>query len=346
MANPSAAPHTVTARAFGKVNLHLGVGDAREDGYHELTTVFQAVDLHEDVTLVREDEQQGTLGLTVDSVFGDDVPTDPSNLAWRGVELVREIAREHVQRGEVLLSDPEVGLRIDIAKGVPMAGGMAGGSADAAAAMVAAAAFFWPADAIPEAELRSRAVSLGADVPFCLLGGTALGTGIGENLSPVLTRGKYHWVMVTNKKGLSTPKVFEKLDEQRELIAQGERPDVRAGDPGAVITSLRSGDPEQLAQHLANDLQAPAVSLFPELRETLGIARQTGALQAIVSGSGPTVAVLCRDEDHAGEVLGGITGAARGVRAVLATSPAGGARVIERYSNNNTERCVPLGRPD
>lgn len=331
MLNSSVAPDSVTARAYGKVNLHLGVGDAREDGYHELTTVFQAVDLYEDVTLTRESSQRGTLGLTVESMFGDDVPTDASNLAWRGVELVREIAREHAARGAELLSEPEVGLRIEIAKGVPVAGGMAGGSADAAAAMTAAAEFFWPAQALPVAELRSRSVALGADVPFCLLGGTALGTGIGENLTPVLTRGRYHWVMVTNRKGLSTPQVFKKLDEQRGEVALGTRPEVRAGDPDPILKALGSGDPEQLAVHLANDLQAPAISLLPELRETLGIARQAGALNAIVSGSGPTVAVLCRDADHASEVLSNITGSARGVRAVLACSPAAGASVM---SNN------------
>lgn len=330
MLNPSAAPQAVTAQAFGKVNLHLSVEDAREDGYHELTTVFQSVDLREEVRITRQDARQGTVGLSSESVFGDGAPTDPTNLAWRAVELVRDVARERQSQGESLLSNPDVGLEIHVNKGVPMAGGMAGGSADAAAALVAAAEFFWEPSDVPTRELRARAVKLGADVPFCLMGGTALGTGVGEKLSPVLTGGQYHWVMVTNRKGLSTPKVFHKLDEQRELAKTGERPDVRAGDPNGVLAALRSGDPERLALNLANDLQAPAISLLPELRETLGLAREAGALQAIVSGSGPTVAVLCRDEDHAAEVLGGITGAARGVRAVLATSPAGGAEVIGR----------------
>ncbi|MCX2162332.1 4-(cytidine 5'-diphospho)-2-C-methyl-D-erythritol kinase [Corynebacterium auriscanis] len=324
------APVTVTAEAYGKVNLLLGVGDARADGYHELTTVFQSVDLRETVTVTRVESKTGIQGLTADSVFDDHVPTDSTNLAWRAVELVREVAREHAAQGAQLRNSPDVGLRIDIRKGVPMAGGMAGGSADAAAAIVAAAEFFWPPEFVPIEELHARAVTLGADVPFCLLGGTALGTGIGEELSPILTRGTYHWVMVTNKKGLSTPTVFKKLDEQRQLAAEGQRPDVRVGDPGQVIKALRSGSAELLAAQLGNDLQAPAVSLLPELRETLGLAHQAGALRAIVSGSGPTVAVLCHDEDHAVEVLASITGAARGVRAVLATSPASGARVVAR----------------
>ena len=330
MLNSSAVPQAVIAQAFGKVNLHLSVEDAREDGYHDLTTVFQSVDLREEVSITRQDAQQGTVGLSSESVFGDDAPADSTNLAWRAVELVRDVAREHQAQGAQLLSDPDVGLEIRIKKGVPMAGGMAGGSADAAAALAAAAEFFWTPGAVPKEQLREHAVTLGADVPFCLMGGTALGTGIGEELSPVLTGGRYHWVMVTNKKGLSTPQVFHKLDQQRELAKTSERPDVRAGDPEGVLAALRSGDPERLALNLANDLQAPAVSLLPELRETLGLARQAGALQAVVSGSGPTIAVLCRDEDHAVEVLGGITGAARGVRAVLATSPAGGAEVIRR----------------
>lgn len=314
-----------TATAQGKINLHLAVGDVRPDGYHELTTVFQAVDLTERVTIeyVGDANSSGIRSLTVSGFDAHLVPTDSSNLAWRAVEAIQELDGAHT-------GGQSVSIHID--KGVPVAGGMAGGSADAAAALLAASDLFFrdsPADAPDMNTLMAIAAELGADVPFCLHGGTALGTGKGENLVPVMTSGTYHWAIATDKRGLSTPSVFAQLDKQREAAAAGQRPNRRTGTPDALMLALRSGDPHQLAEHLSNDLQAPAISLLPSLRQTLQAAREAGALTAIVSGSGPTVAMLCTDHDHAVDVATAVSVSGT-ASATLTTSTPGPAAGVEK----------------
>ena len=177
--------------------------------------------------------------------------------------------------------------------------------------------------------LMSIAAELGADVPFCLHGGTALGTGKGENLVPVMTSGTYHWAIATDKRGLSTPSVFAQLDKQREAAAARQRPNRRTGTPDALMLALRSGDPHQLAEHLSNDLQAPAISLLPSLRQTLQAAREAGALAAIVSGSGPTCAFLCEDDAHAQNVIAEVTADNPGTRGHIGHAPAPGAELLD-----------------
>lgn len=304
----SVVPPRLTVRAPAKVNLHLGVGDLRDDGYHELTTVFQALSLHDDVAVAA-----GPPGIPTVTITGDgaaDVPADPTNLAARAVIALAE--RFH--------RDPAVD--ITIRKGIPVAGGMAGGSADAAAALVAAARL-WRLD-LSRAELDEIAAELGSDVPFCLHGGTALGTGRGERLVRVLARGEFHWVLALARGGLSTPAVYSELDRLR---AAGDPP--RAGAPDRLITALTSGDPARLAPLLINDLQAAAVSLAPALRRTLHAGVEAGALAGIVSGSGPTCAFLCADADSAVSVGVDLAGAGvcRTVR--VASGPVPGAAVHE-----------------
>ncbi|BDH56017.1 hypothetical protein MTP03_09560 [Tsukamurella sp. PLM1] len=236
----SVVPSSLTVRAPAKVNLHLGVGDVRPDGYHELITVFQALSLHDDVTLTPSD----ALALHVSGEGARDVPTDPTNLAARAVVALAE------RYGR------DASLRIDIAKGIPVAGGMAGGSADAAAALLGAATL-WGLD-IGRDELDEVAATLGSDVPFSLHGHTALGTGRGERLIPALARGEFHWALALAREGLSTPAVYRELDYLREV---GDPP--RAGSPDALLAAVASGDPHRLAPLLANDLQAAALSLQP-----------------------------------------------------------------------------------
>ncbi len=296
----------MTVRAPAKVNLHLSVGQTRADGFHDLTTVFQAVGLYDDVEL----ERAAALDVTVTGEGAADVPLDDTNLAVRAVRLVAE----HTG------NDPALSIRIR--KGIPVAGGCAGGSADAAAALVGCDALW--GTALSKDELAALGAKLGSDVPFSLHGGTALGTGRGEQLTPVLGQGSYSWVLALSEGGLSTPAVYGQLDKQRETGPVGV---VR--DPADVLTALRSGDPVALGRALGNDLQSAAVALKPALRLLLETGRDLGALGAIVSGSGPTVALLARDEGHAVALASSLAG--QGVCSTVrrADGPVAGARVVE-----------------
>ncbi|AGL26486.1 4-diphosphocytidyl-2-C-methyl-D-erythritol kinase [Mycobacterium tuberculosis CAS/NITR204] len=257
---------SVTVRVPGKVNLYLAVGDRREDGYHELTTVFHAVSLVDEVTVRNAD----VLSLELVGEGADQLPTDERNLAWQAAELMAE----HVGRA------PDVSIMID--KSIPVAGGMAGGSADAAAVLVAMNSL-WELN-VPRRDLRMLAARLGSDVPFALHGGTALGTGRGEELATVLSRNTFHWVLAFADSGLLTSAVYNELDRLREV---GDPP--RLGEPGPVLAALAAGDPDQLAPLLGNEMQAAAVSLDPALARALRAGVEAGALAGIVSGSGPTV---------------------------------------------------------
>ncbi|WP_054816292.1 4-(cytidine 5'-diphospho)-2-C-methyl-D-erythritol kinase [Nocardia arizonensis] len=301
----SVVPSPVTVRAPSKVNLHLGVGDLRADGYHDLTTVFQALSLCDDVQIA----PASALSVKVSGEGAAEVPTDRANLVWKAAVRLAHLA------GRAPL------VEIAIAKGIPVAGGMAGGSADAAAALVGLNEL-WDIG-LNRDELATIAAELGSDVPFALHGGTALGTGRGERLLPVLSRNTFHWVLALAKGGLSTPAVFAELDRLRE---HGDRP--RLGQPQRLMQALASGDPKQLAPLLGNDMQAAALSLKPELRRTLRAGVGAGALAGLVSGSGPTCAFLCESEESAIAVAAELAGAgvARSVR--TASGPVPGARII------------------
>ncbi|MFE3292644.1 4-(cytidine 5'-diphospho)-2-C-methyl-D-erythritol kinase [Rhodococcus sp. NPDC059234] len=307
----SVVPHPVIVRAPSKVNLHLGVGDLREDGYHELTTVFQALSLSDDVRFA----DAGELSVTVHGDDARSVPTDSRNLVWRAAELLAERAGRA----------PNVA--VSISKGIPVAGGMAGGSADAAAALVGLNEL-WQLG-LDRAELADIGAQLGSDVPFSLHGATALGTGRGERLLPVLARDTYHWVLALAKGGLSTPTVFRELDRLR---AEGSPP--RLGGPEALMHALAAGDPHALAPLLGNDLQPAALSLAPVLRRTLRAGTEAGALAGIVSGSGPTCAFLCADAEAAVAVGAELAGAGvcRTVR--IAHGPVPGARIIDHETEH------------
>ena len=292
-------------RAPAKLNLHLSVGHLRADGYHDLTTVFHAVGLLDEVTLRRAD----CLTVRVTGEGAADVPTDSSNLAARAATAL----------GRRAGVEPLVA--IEIVKGIPVSGGCAGGSADAAATLVACDAL-WGLG-LSRDELARVAADLGSDVPFCLHGGTALGTGRGERLTPVLGAGAYSWVLALADGGLSTPAVYGELDRQR---ATG--PVSVAGDPSQVLTALRQGSPEALGRALSNDLQSAALALRPGLRRLLASGAELGALGGVVSGSGPTVALLARDARQATSLAAALAGhgVCRSVR--VADGPVPGARIV------------------
>ena len=293
-------------RAPGKVNLHLSVGRRRADGFHDLTTVFQAVGLYDDVVL----ERASALTVEVTGHGAAGVPVDESNLAVRAVRL---LARHTGRPADVA---------VRISKGIPVAGGCAGGSADAAAALVGCDALW--GTALSRDELARLGAQLGSDVPFSLHGGTALGTGRGEQLTPVLGQGAYAWVLALSAGGLSTPAVYGELDRLREAGPVGV-----VSSPADVLTALRSGDAVALGRALGNDLQGAALSLRPELRSVLDTGRSLGALGALVSGSGPTVALLARDEGHAVDLAAALSSAGVCDAVRRADGPVPGARVVE-----------------
>ncbi|MFF7313043.1 4-(cytidine 5'-diphospho)-2-C-methyl-D-erythritol kinase [Streptomyces sp. NPDC008137] len=297
---------SVTVRVPAKVNVQLAVGPARPDGFHDLANVFLAVSLYDEVTVTPADE----LRVTCEGPDADLVPLDRTNLAARAAIALAE----RYGRG------PDV--HVHIAKDIPVAGGMAGGSADGAAALVACDAL-WETGSSRD-ELLDICAELGSDVPFSLVGGAALGIGRGEQLTPLEVGGAFHWVFAMAERGLSTPAVF------REFDRLGEGTDIP--DPVAsqeLLAALAKGDPDALAAAVSNDLQPAALSLYPDLAGTLATGRAAGALAALVSGSGPTTAFLVRDPESASAVAEALrsSGTCRAVRG--ASGPAPGAGVVQ-----------------
>lgn len=298
-------PGAVTVRVPAKVNLHLGVGDVRKDRFHELVTVYHAVSLYDEVIVEPADK----LAISVVGEGADLVPLNGDNLAVRAVRAV----------AAMLGREPTVTIRLR--KGIPVAGGLAGGSADAAGALVAVDAL-WGSE-LDRLTLEGIAAGLGSDVAFLLQGGSALGTGRGEVISPVLGRGDYHWVLAVADTGLSTASIYADLDRMR---AEGHTD--RIGSPDGVLAALRAGDVVALGTVLANDLQAATLRARPGLRRVLDAGRELGAVGGVVSGSGPTVALLTRSSEESVRIASALAGLAvcRTVR--RAHGPVVGARVV------------------
>ena len=299
----------VTVRSAAKVNLHLGVGAPRDDGFHPLTTVYQAVGLCDDLTAYPDGELSLTISAT-DWIDVGAIPVDSHNIAYRAAVL---LGRHH---GRTLTG------RLVIEKSIPVAGGLAGGSADAASALVAL-------DRLHDLrttddDLLSIAAELGSDVPFALVGGTALGTGRGELVEPAADVGTWWWVLVPSREGLSTPAVYRHFDAMF--------PDASPTPPDAdaLLDALRTGQPLSLARALHNDLQEPAVDLRPELGELIERGESEGALRGIVSGSGPTVVFLCESADHARDLAGALLRTGHEV-VLVANGAVAGAHVVPSH---------------
>jgi 4-diphosphocytidyl-2-C-methyl-D-erythritol kinase len=298
----------VIASAPAKINLQLSVGALRADGYHDLVTVYQALNLRDDVTIFERAEGMG-VQCSVTGDFTNGVPSDDSNLAVKAVQLVAELVGSSCD------------LNIQITKRIPVAAGLAGGSADAAAALVAAAELYGYGG-----DLQPLAEQLGSDVAFSLLGGTGLGTSRGEVVVPVLARGEYCWVIMSSSNGLSTPRVYQKLDQLRDEGALREP--LQLKPKNELLQSLLTGSAEQLAEHLTNDLQPAAIALAPRLQRLLDIAIEDGAIATLVAGSGPTCIALAKNYEHALDVAARVTGENLADRVLVATSPAAGTEVI------------------
>jgi len=303
---------SVTASAPGKTNLFFAVGPLLPDGFHEVASVYLALDLRDEVTVIRSDNWSVSTSGTVSNLQLDAVPTGEDNLVVKAAKFVAELA-DH----------PAEPLAFQIDKHVPVAGGMGGGSADAAAALMAVNAL-WATEV--DSELQ-ESVSLGADVPFALAGGLAVGLGRGEKLTQLESAAKFHLVLVTSDLGLSTPAVYRRLDEIR--VARGEDPTQtpEAEVPASVIRALQTGELSELSKVLKNDLQEAALDLRPDLKITLDAGLASGARMGFVSGSGPTVAFLTDDQDGAEALAQKLL--AQGFSAVSASGPAPGTFIRE-----------------
>jgi 4-diphosphocytidyl-2-C-methyl-D-erythritol kinase len=304
---------TVRVKAPGKINVSLDVGPLREDGYHSVANVYLAVSLYEEVAATSTSGDGITVSLSPDSTVdldGVDIPLDDRNLAYRAAAIMADV------------SEHSTGVHLEITKRVPVAGGMGGGSADAAATLLACDAL-WNSG-LSRDELAHLAAELGADVPFSLLGGTAVGLGVGDELSSALAKAQFDWVLVTADFGLSTPEVFRTLDSLRD--SEG----LQVAEPTAVdpkiLQALRSGNPDDLSRVLVNDLQRAAFELAPSLRDTIGLGESLGAIAGMVSGSGPTVALLTHNPVTAEGLAEDLR--RRGLNALAVHGPVHGARII------------------
>jgi 4-diphosphocytidyl-2-C-methyl-D-erythritol kinase len=305
---------SVTVRVPAKINLQLAVGPLRPDGYHGLVTVFHAIGLFDMVSVAAAEADS----VTVTGEGAGQVPADGDNLALRAVRALRAVVG--AQAGP--------GVAVTINKRIPVAAGLAGGSADAAAALVACNEL-WRAG-LPVRELCEVAAGVGSDVAFAVLGGTAVGRGRGERLTPALMpAARYHWVLAFADGALSTPEVYGTLDRLRAAnggAGEAAEPELST----ELMAALRAGDLERLGRSLSNDLQAPAISLFPALRKTLDVGRESGALGALVSGSGPTCLFLARSARHATDLAVALSGAGVCRTVTRVSGPVPGATVIER----------------
>jgi 4-diphosphocytidyl-2-C-methyl-D-erythritol kinase len=313
----------VTVRVPAKLNLQLAVGPPRADGYHDLVTVFHAISLFDQVTV----EPAGRDRVTVTGEGADRVPADQDNLALRAISALRAVLRD---RGTGPGS-----VHVTIAKRIPVAAGLAGGSADAAAALVACNELW--ATGLSQQQLGAISATVGSDVAFALMGGTAVGRGRGEQLTPALAPAtRYHWVLAFADGQLSTPAVYATLDRLRAAQAVEPAGPANAAlpappEPGldaALMSALRSGDATRVGQRLSNDLQPAAVSLFPALRKTLTAGLELGALGALVAGSGPTCAFLAANAERALELAVSLSGAGACRSVARVSGPVPGAAVV------------------
>ena len=301
----------VTARVPAKVNLQLSVGPLGADGFHEVTTVFQAISLFDDVTVATAEKGEG-IKISITGQTSGGVPADNSNLAVKAAQLM------------IKNYDLPEDLVIKLKKEIPVAGGMAGGSADAAGVIVGLDSLFELG--LSRDVMESVGSKIGSDVPFSICGGVAIGTGRGDQITPALAKGSYNWVLALSGQGLATPSVYQECDRLREGLSIA--PPV-VSEP--LMQALRAGDAKALGKALTNELQPAACSLRPALRLVLDVGVDYGALGGIVSGSGPTVAFLVSDDEHAMDLTVALS--SRGVvsSVVRASGPTNGARIIESF---------------
>lgn len=303
----------VRVRAPGKINLELAIGPPDDRGYHPLATVYQAVSRYEEVT-ARPGEPGSGITISVTGRDAELVPTGSENIAHRAALML-------ARHAGIVADDAEPDVRLEITKDVPVGGGMGGGSADAAATLIACD-HLWRA-ALSREDLDELAAELGADVTFALHGGTAIGTGYGEQLTPALARGRFHWVLALSDEPISTARAYRALDEL------DRDPPAEPAVDSNLMAALRAGDATTLGLFLRNDLQEVALAMQPKLRKILAAALHYGAAGVIVSGSGPTVAVLTHSLHDSLQIASEIRRTGLASETLLAEGPVPGARILE-----------------
>lgn len=299
-------PHA-TVRVPAKINLQLSVGPLMKNGYHEIATIFQAISLYDEVTVSKV--KPGAELVSVSGAGAESIPTNQENLANKAI---REIAK---------FVEQPINARVHINKTIPVAGGMAGGSANAAAVLVAVNQL-WKLD-LDLSQLSKLASNIGSDVAFLLYGHTQMGLGRGEKLTSVLTRGSFHWVIATNEGGLATPEVYKTCD----LMREGQEVEL-AQINHELVKALAAGDSAALAKNLTNDLQPAAIALKPQLKHLLKAGEEFGAMAAMVSGSGPTCVFLATNEASAQNLAVDLSSSGLCKSVFVANGPVAGAKLI------------------
>jgi 4-diphosphocytidyl-2-C-methyl-D-erythritol kinase len=281
------ASRSVSLAAHAKINVFLRILGRRDDGFHDVETLVLPISLHDDLRVSSLARNEVDVRVQGDPELTASVPIDPGvNLATRAVLLA---AGDHRAAG-----GEGVGASIELTKRIPVAAGLGGGSADAAAALRAVHEL-WGTD---EGRSAAIALELGSDVPAMLMGGPVLVGGRGDRLDPVHAVATW-WVLRPFGFGVSAADAYRWWDEDGM---------VSGPDPGALLAAVETGDVELMGDALANDLQTPVVARHPAIADALDECAGLGALGAVMSGSGPTVAALARDREHARELAAAIPG--------------------------------------
>ncbi len=275
--------------APAKINLYLEILGDRPDGYHELVMILQSIDLADKIDL----RAIGTDTIRVRCEHPQ-VPTDNSNLAYRAAQLMaQQFPDSFAQYG---------GVEITIQKRIPVAAGLAGGSTDAAAVVVGID-LLWQLG-LTQSELQELAAQLGSDVPFCVAGGTAIATGRGEQLSPLPSLDSLYVVLGKHRSlSVSTPWAYQTYRQQfgSSYVKDRQSLETRAQavHSGAIVKAIIHEDGVQIGQRLRNDLERIVLPEYPEVSQLRQAFQDSGALGAMMSGSGPTVFGLCQSYNQA-----------------------------------------------
>lgn len=261
-------------KARAKINLSLDVCRRLENGYHEVKMVMQTIDLYDELVLKKR--QESDILLQIDST--DDLGKLEDNLIYKAAKLMQE--RYHIKQG----------MEISLKKNIPVAAGMAGGSTDAAAIMLAMNEMF--ALGSSKQELMELALPLGADIPFCIMGGTALAEGIGEKLTPLPQPPYAEIVVVKPPIMVSTGKVYQSLDLNEKI----KHPDI-----DGMVEALQNGDLKGITQRMENVMETVTEREFPIITDIKKMLKENGALNAMMSGSGPSIFGIFTDKTAACE---------------------------------------------
>lgn len=312
----------VGVRVPAKINLFLAVRGRAPDGYHDLVTILQTISLYDHLRVGvygppgrgHHPAARRRMRIELHQEVLEGLPEGDDNIAVKAARMLGSLRGVLDPEHQPQDSEAEPRTLLELDKTIPLAAGLAGGSADAAGALIALNEL-WGCD-LSTAELREVAAELGSDVPFCVGGGTALATGRGATPAPVLCGGTFHWVVCEADEPLATGAVYRAWDDTCQPTD---------AEPEPVLVALREGDPAALGRALHNELEPAALTLQPTLRQGRRTLEAAGALGVVVAGSGPTLLALARDAGDAERIAGEV--GASFLRVHIARSPAGGPQL-------------------